>query len=175
MPDVGSATPESLPVDLSEEQLKAMYYPIELYQAGPKSPLEFRHFPFLLDTPDSPLKFRMRNFWRSEPIKSDKSGDHAAGMAWAADVIMPIVSLLANYATIAKLDLNLDMRLSLQQNMIIHDPAARIDEWMVSEAGSSFSDGNKILLEMKMWNYRTGKLIVTANQEYLVALSKPKL
>jgi acyl-CoA thioesterase II len=64
---------------------------------------------------------------------------------------------------------------SVNHSVLFHEPAARADEWMVSERSASWAADGRVLVEQRFWSRDTGRLVLTCWQEGLVRVNKASL
>lgn len=173
MVDMGNAAPENMKSGFGEEYCRALGYTPEIWEMGPTEAFDWRHVPFLIDTPDRPDQFRMRSFVKTEsPMQSDHQASHFAALAWISDLYFVPSAILANYASITKADKLVKLSLTLNHAITFHEQMPRMDrDWIAVERKTTWSDGGRLHLEQRMWNKTTGKMVMSSTQDLLVRLS----
>lgn len=136
-------------------------------------PLDWR--PHSLEVGDDPASFRFRAFVKSTPLSTKDTLTHLAALAYASDDLFFGVALLANPVAVGRGWRNLASAASLAHNVSFHDPDAKMDEWIVTERETSWGAMGRVVVHQKMWNWRTGNLILSGSQEALVRLHGSKI
>ncbi|ETS88142.1 hypothetical protein PFICI_01970 [Pestalotiopsis fici W106-1] len=147
--------------------------------------LEAADFPFdwrplRMDMSEDPSSFRLWGFVRAPPLSGDSHALHLAALAYASDEFAFGAALAANPMAVGKGMKNITLGTSLTHNVSFHDPQARVDEWIVIERDTTWGADGRVMVSQRMWDMKSGRLILSASQEALVRLrpktpGKPKL
>ncbi|OTA66058.1 Thioesterase/thiol ester dehydrase-isomerase [Hypoxylon sp. EC38] len=135
-------------------------------------PFDWR--PMGLEFQKEPSKFIMRGFLRSSPLSSDSPSVHLAALAYASDEHTLGPALYGNVEQVGLAIQNVTMVATLTHNLSFHDASARADEWMVCERGTSWGANGRVLVHQRMWNWKTGQLVLSGTQEALIRLKDVK-
>lgn len=174
MPDLEGLGPLDIPEDLHRMTLVA--------SSGPGSPLqpvsseveafERRPFGFILE--DKPWDCRVRSFVRSQqPLSARSVPLNMAALAYMSDEILLGMAIYANPEKVGDRTQNVTMGATLSHNIAFHHPTANVDEWMVLERRTSWGGNGRVLLHEQTWDLKTGRLIMTCDQEALIRLRDP--
>lgn len=140
MPDIGGIRPE----DISERGVQ--HEDGELQQPNARdNPFDWR----MLEgySRDELTESRQLAFVRSPVLSSDKASVHLAALAYLSDTYMLAAALNANPETIGEKIRDVAMGASLTHNVSLHDPTARIDEWLLSERDASWGSDGRVLVQ----------------------------
>ncbi|KAI0379438.1 thioesterase-like superfamily-domain-containing protein [Hypomontagnella monticulosa] len=174
-PDVGGMMPEHIPKEkLQEEITNSMTKDVPLLQLGvDQEPFDWRP----LDRPRTtdPTHFRQRSFVRSPPVSSNDPNVHLAALAHLSDTYMLGVPLEANQASVGNKLQNVAMGASLNHNMTLHDPTARVDEWMLGDRDTFWGSDGRVVTHQRFWSIRSGRLVMSGSQDGLIRLKNAKL
>ncbi|KAF7514599.1 hypothetical protein G7054_g15171 [Neopestalotiopsis clavispora] len=141
-------------------------------------PFDWR--PLKMDMDEDPSSFRLWGFVRAPPLSSDNSALHLAALAYASDEFAFGAALAANPVAVGKGMRNIMLGASLTHNVSFHDPQVRVDEWIVLERDTTWGADGRVLVSQRMWDMKSGRLILSGSQEALVRLRdktsrKPRL
>lgn len=141
-------------------------------------PFDWR--PLKMDMDEDPSSFRLWGFVRAPPLSSDNAALHLAALAYASDEFAFGAALAANPMAVGKGMRNIVLGTSLTHNVSFHDPQVRVDEWIVLERDTTWGADGRVLVSQRMWDMKSGRLILSGSQEALVRLRdktsrKPKL
>ncbi|KAI4865096.1 Thioesterase/thiol ester dehydrase-isomerase [Hypoxylon rubiginosum] len=175
MPDLAGIKPEDIPKEQLQEEITAsITKDIPLLQLdAEQEPFDWRPLDNPL-TPD-PTHFRQRSFVRSPPLLSDDISVHQAALAHLSDTYMLGAVLVANQAFVGEKFRNVAFGASLNQNISLHDPAARVGGWMLAERDISWGSGGRVLIHQRFWNIESGRLVMSGSQDGLIRLKNAKL
>lgn len=195
MPDMGDVDPETLPRGRNQILLD-MGWPQRAIDRGVADPFDWRHFSatFGDDSRDAsnkqakeapvkkeeeegePSTFRVRSFVRAvHPIENDCPAAHLRSLAFLTDAYIVGYPTLANAKGMRRRGEKMKMAASVNHTLLLHDATAKADTWMVSEISTSWADHGRALIQQRLWDWKTGKIILTCWQEGLVRLSGPKI
>ncbi|EMR72037.1 putative acyl- thioesterase protein [Eutypa lata UCREL1] len=124
---------------------------------------------------DELTESRQLAFVRSPAVSSDNASVHLAALVYLSDTYMLAAALNANPETIGEKIRDVAMGASLTHNVSLHDPTARIDEWLLSERDTSWGSDGRVLVHQRLWNVETGRLVMSGTQEGLIRLKPNKL
>ncbi|KAI0106092.1 Thioesterase/thiol ester dehydrase-isomerase [Hypoxylon sp. NC0597] len=175
MPDLDNVAPDDLkPHDTQRFNQAVVERSVPLLQLNHEDrPFDFR---FLgMEMGDDPSQCRIRAFVRSPPVSTDSPSIHLAAFGYMSDEYAYGAALAANPQELGNGMKNFAMGASLTHNISLHDPRARVDEWMVMERDTSWASDGRVLVHQRVWNLRTGKLVMSGTQEALVRLKGAKL
>lgn len=119
---------------------------------------------------DEPTKFIQHGYVRSQPLSTDTHAVHLASLGFLSDDLFIGSSMLANSEKVGAGLRNVSMGGSLTHNVSFHDPAAKADEWMVCERHTTWGGDGRVLSLQRLWNWKTGRLVMTGSQEALIRL-----
>lgn len=128
----------------------------------------------LEDKPREPSTFGILSFVRAvHPWQHDDSpAAHLRALAFLTDEFMVGHATLANRRALRKRGRpRLKMQASVNHTVLFHDATARADAWMVSEISTSWADHGRVLVQQRLWDWRTGRIVLTCWQEGVVRLS----
>lgn len=170
MPEVGGTRPD----DISEEKVQqmmtaSMTRSVPLLQLGAKEePFDWRPF----DNPPAtePTKFRQRSFVRSSAFASNSPHVHQSALAFLSDTYVMGTALHANPSKVGKKMRNVAMGATLTNNVSIHEPMAKVDEWMLTERETSWGSEGRVMIYQRYWDVKSGRLVMSGTQECLVRL-----
>ncbi|KAI1329172.1 Thioesterase/thiol ester dehydrase-isomerase [Xylariaceae sp. FL0255] len=128
-----------------------------------------------LETADSPSGFRTRSFVRSPPLSTRDRSVHLAALAFLSDEFIFGIALFANPAAVGLNMKNISLGASLTHTVSFHDAEVEVDDWLIVERDTSWGDDGRVLVNQRMWNVRTGRLVISGVQEALVRLKDAKL
>ncbi|KAI1383380.1 Thioesterase/thiol ester dehydrase-isomerase [Hypoxylon trugodes] len=118
-----------------------------------------------------PYKFVVRGFLRSSsPISMDSPSVHLSAIAYSSDEHLLAPAIYSNPEKVGQGIKNVTMVASLIHNLSFHDPSARADNWMACERSTSWAADGRVLVHQRMWNLKTGRLIMSGTQEALIRL-----
>ncbi|KAI1778813.1 Thioesterase/thiol ester dehydrase-isomerase [Hypoxylon cercidicola] len=129
-------------------------------------PFDWRALPFA-PTHD-PSQARAHGFVRSQPLSVRSRAVHLGSIAFLSDQSLLELVLFTNWDNISAKLQSLVMSTTLTHHVSFHDPDAKADSWMVCESKTSWGTGGRALLHQRLWDPKTGKLLVSCNQEALV-------
>lgn len=140
MPDIGGIRPG----DISEEEVQ--------HEDGESLRPNARDDPFdwrMLEghSRDELTESRQLAFVRSPAVSSDNASVHLAALVYLSDTYMLAAALNANPETIGEKIRDVAMGASLTHNVSLHDPTARIDEWLLSERDTSWGSDGRVLVQ----------------------------
>lgn len=175
MPDLEGTGPDDISaVAIQEMQNSTIDRSAPLMQLSAEDrPLDWR--PLGMEISDDPSQFWIRGFVRSPPLSTDDPLVHLAAFAYMSDEFSFGPALLANPKAAGKGMRNVAMGASLTHNVSFHDPRARVDEWTVLERKTSWGGESRVHVSQRMWNMKTGKLVMSGTQEALIRLKGHKL
>ncbi|KAK6208985.1 hypothetical protein LQW54_006733 [Pestalotiopsis sp. IQ-011] len=131
-------------------------------------PFDFRPLRMVMD--EDPSSFKQYGFVRVPPLSSDESALHLAALAYASDEFAFGAALAANPVAIGKGMRNIALGVSLTHNVSFHDPDVRVDEWLVLERDTTWGADGRVLVSQRMWDLKSGRLVLSGSQEALVRL-----
>lgn len=169
----GGVRPDDIPKDLLKKMMAATIgdeAPVMATDAEEEPPLDWR--PIGARMAEDPTKFRQMGFVRSPPMVSDEASVHQAALVYMSDAHLLGSALNASPVALGPRWRNLMLAATLTHNLSIHDPAARVDEWMVGEQNTSWGSEGRVLVHQRFWNAQTGALVLTATQEGVVRLKE---
>ncbi|KAI1075567.1 thioesterase-like superfamily-domain-containing protein [Whalleya microplaca] len=137
---------------------------------GPPDPFDWR--PISWKKAESPPLFRWQSFVRSPLLTAGSHGVHAAALAFLTDEWLLGLPILADPGMVGKGPGDIVVGSTMNQSARFHAPAARADEWMVCERETSWAGDGRVLVEQRLWDWKTGKLVVSCSQEGLFRLLK---
>ncbi|KAK8034002.1 hypothetical protein PG993_008997 [Apiospora rasikravindrae] len=131
--------------------------------------------PLGLEMAEDPSRFRLRGFVRSPARLSATASPavHLAAFGFASDEMSVGPALAANPLQVGRGFKNVALLASLTHNVSFHEPGARIDDWVVLERDTTWGAHGRVLISQRMWDMKTGRLVMTVSQEALILL-KPK-
>lgn len=177
MPDLGHVDPESLSRDRNQ-MLLDMGYPQKAIDESVADPFDWRHFSttFGDEGQKDPSTCRVRSFVRAvHPMENNSPAAHLRSLAFLTDAYIVGYPALANTKYMRKNGKRLKMQASINHTILLHDAMAKADKWMVSEISTSWANHGRVLVQQRLWDWKTGNLILSCWQEGLVRLSGPKL
>lgn len=179
IPSTGQIMPEQLPSGLGEF-MPRFGLSQEILDYCPKDPWDWRHLPLTLHGQDpsgseSPTGLRVYGFVRSETLDSREPRVHLAALGWLTDSWFVGTPTLANPQAAGMTAENVRMQASINHSIYFHEDMAKVDDWILVERQTSWADNGRVLLEQRFWDWRSGKLIVSSQQETFVRLHAPKL
>lgn len=179
MPDAGGVRPEDIPKDRHHQRILAGMGPaVSVMRLDPgEEPFDWRPLdPHLPQGVDDPTQYRYRGFVRSPAFSTESSASaHQAALAYLSDTLLLGTALTASPVQLGHMMQNLAMTTSLSHNVQLHDPTARVDEWMYGERETSWGADGRALMHQRFWSLKTGRLIMSGTQEGLVRLKDTKL
>ncbi|KAK8013095.1 hypothetical protein PG991_010470 [Apiospora marii] len=131
--------------------------------------------PHALDLADDPSQFRLRGWVRSPTRLSASAGPaaHLAAFGFLSDEMSVGPALAASPLQVGRGFRNVALLASLTHNVSFDEPGARIDDWVVLERDTAWGAHGRVLTSQRMWDMRTGRLVMTVSQEALILL-KPR-
>ncbi|KAK7936148.1 hypothetical protein PG985_001643 [Apiospora marii] len=175
MPDLDGAHPDDVDKDAFQALQSGMVAKgasITQISADDKS-LDWR--PHALDLAYDPSQFRLRGWVRSPTRLSTSVGPtaHLAAFGFLSDEMSVGPALAASPMQVGRGFRNVALLASLTHNVSFHEPGARIDDWVVLERDTAWGAHGRVLTSQRMWDMRTGRLVMTVSQEALILL-KPR-
>ncbi|KAL8388126.1 hypothetical protein RB595_009438 [Gaeumannomyces hyphopodioides] len=188
----GAIKPPSMdglaPLDIPASTNRALLIRIGLLTPGVDSavhdPFEWRHImpPPRDQAPRgrTPPDFRLHSYVRSPPLSAAATGaHHLAALAFLTDEwLIATVNLAYPEPPTprgARPSSRFSVQTTLNHSVLFHDPAARADEWMVSERSTSWAADGRVLVEQRFWGRDSGRLVLTCWQEGLVRVNRSNL
>ncbi|KAI0016101.1 Thioesterase/thiol ester dehydrase-isomerase [Xylariomycetidae sp. FL0641] len=176
VPDLDGMQPDDIdPGEMQKLQANILDRSVPLVQFSAEDrPLDWR--PVGMDMSDDPSQFRLRGFVRSPAaVSTDSPTTHLAAFAYMSDEFSFGPALAANPMQVGKRMKNVAIGASLTHNVSFHDPQARVDKWIVLERGTTWGADGRVLVDQKMWDMESGRLVMSGTQEALIRLRGPKL
>ncbi|KAK7968021.1 uncharacterized protein PG986_002298 [Apiospora aurea] len=176
MPDLGGSGPDDVDKDAMQAMQSGMVArggSITQIRADDSS-LDWR--PLGLEMAEDPSQFRLRGFVRSpHPLSAaaGPAGAHLAAFGFASDEMSVGPALAASPRPTARGFQNVALLASLTHNVSFHEPGAPIDDWVVLERDTTWGAHGWVLTSQRMWDLKSGRLVMTVSQEALILL-KPK-
>lgn len=124
---------------------------------------------------DDPTESCLRGFVRAHPLSTKSPSVHLAGLSYASDENLLGVAVVANPRHVGRGGRNVTMVASLNHNISFHDPTVKVDGWMVCMRKTSWGADGRVLVHQRMWDWKSGRLVMTTDQEALVRLKNAKL
>lgn len=174
-PDVGDSRPDDISEDRVQQMMSAaITRDVPLLQLSAREePFDWR--PLESSPADDPTHFRQRSFVQSSACSSASPSVHLAALAYLSDTFLLGAALNANPAMVGPKLRNVAMGVSLNHNLSLHDPTARVDDWMLGERDTSWGADGRVLIHQRFWNGRTGRLVMSGTQEGLIRLKNAQL
>ncbi|RYP47490.1 hypothetical protein DL768_006462 [Monosporascus sp. mg162] len=175
MPELDGLRPDDIPKELNRQIMAASTSrggPFQLFNSEGE-PFDWRPFGFVLT--DDPWECRTRGFSRSLPLSTDSTSVNLAALAYMSDEVLLGVPIYANPDKVGDRMQNVAMGVTLTHNISFHDPAVKVDQWMVAERETSWGADGRVLIGQRVWNLKTGRLVMTCTQEALIRLRDAKL
>ncbi|KAI1410689.1 thioesterase-like superfamily-domain-containing protein [Hypoxylon sp. FL1857] len=170
MPETDGVQPEDISKDKVQKLMAArITRSVPLLQLGAKEePFDWRPFdnPF---TPE-PTDFRQRAFVRSPAFTSNSPHVHQSALAFLSDTYLMSTALNANPGKVGRKMSNFMMGASLTSNISLHEPMAKVDEWMLGERETSWGSHGRVVIHQRFWNVKSGRLVMSGTQECLIRL-----
>lgn len=175
MPDLGGRGPEDIEVDNVQKFQASIVDPsVPLLQLGAEDrAFDFR--PLGMEMSSQPSQFRIRTFVRAPPLSTRDPLVHLAALAYLSDEFSFGPALAANPKAVGKGMRNVAMGASLTHNVSFHNPQALVDEWMIIERETSWGAEGRVLVYQRLWNLKSGQLVLSGTQEAVVRLKDTKL
>ncbi|KAI1768482.1 Thioesterase/thiol ester dehydrase-isomerase [Hypoxylon sp. FL1150] len=153
----------------------ALTYHVPMPEMDEGKPFDWRPCGHILE--DHPTESIVRAFLRAQPLSTRSPSAHLAGLSYASDESFLGVAIFASPQEVGPGGKNVAMVGSLNHNISFHDPAVQVDEWMMCVRRTSWGGDGRVLIHQHMWDLKSGRLVMTAEQEALVRLkiSKTKL
>jgi len=120
-------------------------------------------------------RFRWRSFVRSPALSTASREVHLGALAFLTDEWLLETPALADLAAVGHGSRSVAMRATINHSVLFHAADARADEWMVSERVTMWAEDGRVLVEQRLWNAATGRLVLSSWQEGLVRLREAKL
>ncbi|CAJ2507043.1 Uu.00g082290.m01.CDS01 [Anthostomella pinea] len=175
MPDTNGCHPDDIPKEKLQEAITAaITRDVPLLQLrADEEPFDWRPF----DNPptDRPTQYRQRGFVRSPPLSSDNVALHQSAQVYLSDTYMLGCALNASPAMVGSKLRNVAMGTSLNHTLWLHEPTAKVDEWMLGERVTSWGSNGRVLIHQQFWNAWSGRLVMSGTQEGLIRLKSAKL
>ncbi|KAI0179686.1 Thioesterase/thiol ester dehydrase-isomerase [Hypoxylon sp. FL1284] len=140
--------------------------------AQEEKPFDWRPSGHVLDP--NPTESCLRGFVRAHPLSTRSQPVHLAGLGYASDENLLGVAIVSNPFRVGKGGRNVTMVASLNHDIFFHDPTVKIDEWMVCVRKTSWGADGRVLVHQRMWDLKSGRLVMTTDQEALVRLNDTK-
>ncbi|CAJ2504944.1 Uu.00g123380.m01.CDS01 [Anthostomella pinea] len=175
MPDVNSCLPDDIPREKLQEAMTAsITRDVPLLQLrADEEPFDWR--PFDNTFTDQPTHYRQRSFVRSPTPLPDNMALHQNALAYLSDTYMLGAALNASPSMVGRKLQNVAMATSLNHTLWLHEPTAKVDEWMLGERVTSWGSNGRVLIHQRFWNVRSGRLVMSGTQEGLIRLKNAKL
>ncbi|KAI1779522.1 thioesterase-like superfamily-domain-containing protein [Hypoxylon cercidicola] len=170
MPEEGGTLPDSIRDGKAQEMMAAITgRSVPLIQLGVKEdPFDWR--PFDHPPAGEPTKFWQRTFVRSPTIASKDLQVHQSALVYMSDAFTIGAALHANPNKVGKKLSNVTMAVTLAANLSIHEPTARVDEWMFAQHETSWGSNGRVVIHQRYWDVKSGRLIMSGTQECLIRL-----
>lgn len=118
---------------------------------------------------------RLRAFVRSRPLSSERPSLHLAAFVYLSDQWGFGVALAANPKAVGRGMHNVAFGASLTHNLTFHDSRVKVDDWLIVERETSWGGEGRVLVHQKVWDVKTGRLVMSGTQEAVVRLKESKL
>ncbi|KAI0476376.1 thioesterase-like superfamily-domain-containing protein [Xylariaceae sp. FL0804] len=170
MPDIGGLRPDGI----SEEKLQQVM-DANLSRSVPLMRIDAREEPFEwrpFNSPRgvAPTEFWERSFVRSPAFTSADPHLHQAALAWLSDTYTLGAALNANPGKVGKHMRNVKMGATLTNSISLHEPTAKVDQWMLGERVTSWGDNTRAIIHQRFWDVTTGRLVMSGTQEIVIRL-----
>lgn len=132
------------------------------------------------DAPDAnpggagdPARVRLRTFVRARaPVPAAApAAVHLAALGFLSDLMFLYTSNLATGRPMA----DFAIQTTMNHAVWFHEPAVRVDDWLVCERNSSWGRHGRVLVHQRFWRCRDGRLVMSSVQEGLARLRRPSL
>ncbi|KAI1822710.1 hypothetical protein F4861DRAFT_540757 [Xylaria intraflava] len=165
VPDIGGVAPDGI----SDEKLQQVM-DANLSQSVPLLRINAKEEPFEWRSFDSPQGVEPTEFWQRSFVRSPTFGSrnlhlHQSALAWLSDTYTLGMALSVNPSKVGKQMRNVTMGATLTNNISIHEPMVKVDEWMLGERETSWSDNERAVIHQRFWDVKTGRLILSGTQE----------
>ncbi|RYP24948.1 hypothetical protein DL765_000176 [Monosporascus sp. GIB2] len=117
-----------------------------------------------------PTEYRATGFSRSQPLSDHSTAVNLAALAYMSDELLLGIAIFANPEVVGPQSRNVAMAASLNHHIWFHDPNVRVDEWMVGERWTSCGADGRTLIHQRIWDLKSGRLVMTCTQEALIRL-----
>ncbi|KAK8064545.1 acyl-CoA thioesterase II [Apiospora phragmitis] len=138
-------------------------------------PFDWR--PAAMELGDLPSDARTMGFSRSTtPLSSSSAGGSSAtatnlaALAYMLDEMLLVVVIFANPEAVGPESRHVALAVTLNHHLWFHDPGVRVDRWMMGERRTSCGADGRVLIQQKVWDHETGRLVMTCAQEALIRL-----
>ncbi|XXG94148.1 acyl-CoA thioesterase [Hypoxylon texense] len=170
MPAEGNTLPENIRGGKAQEMMAAMTTrSVPLLQLRTEEePFDWR--PFDHPPAGDPTKFWQRSFVRSPTIASTSPHVHQAALAFLSDLYTIGAALHASPKQTGEKLCNVTMATTLTATLSIHEPTAKVDEWMFTQHETSCGSNGRVVIRQWYWDVKSGRLIMSGTQECLVRL-----
>ncbi|KAI1764539.1 thioesterase-like superfamily-domain-containing protein [Hypoxylon sp. FL1150] len=169
IPEEAKVSPETISAGKIQEMSAAiMDETVPFIRLSTKKLFDWR--PFDYPRVEEPTKFWQRSFVRSPAIASSSPHVHQSALAYLSDMFTLGVSLHANPGKSGKRLCNVSMAITLATSLSIHEPLAKVDEWMFLQNETSWGSGGRVVIRQWYWDVKSGRLIMSGTQECLVRL-----
>jgi acyl-CoA thioesterase II len=167
LPHLRGVGPEDASLSGGVDVLLEMGMPSSFFADGAfPDPFEWRHFPRGERDTGDPTRFRLLSFVRaSVPLSTVERATHLAALAFFTDEWLIFTVNLTNGQAFAGGMAAIAIQATVTHSIWFHDPHVRVDQWMVCERHTSWGAGGRILIHQSLWDWRTGRLIVSCTQE----------
>lgn len=170
IPEEAKVLPDSIRGGKAQEMMAAITdRSTPLIQLSAKEePFDWRPF----DHPhvEEPTKFWQRSFVRSPAVASNNPHVHQSALAFLSDTFTIGAALHANPKKVGEKLRNVAMAVTLATSLSIHEPMAKVDEWMFLQNETSWGSDGRVVIRQWYWDVKTGRLIMSGTQECLVRL-----
>ncbi|ETS84942.1 hypothetical protein PFICI_02967 [Pestalotiopsis fici W106-1] len=172
LPDLGGLHPHSIPkqdfpqlFQLSDESLQVL----SKFGVSADDPFDWRLLPLEKSVCKSnSAQIHTYAFVRAEPRSTHSGISHLAAMAFLSDISLLELSLMANWESVHEDARALAMSTTLNSQITLHSPTARIDEWMVCESGISWVKGGRVTNYQRFWNAANGEILMECTQDAII-------
>ncbi|KAF3066432.1 Acyl-coenzyme A thioesterase 8 [Daldinia childiae] len=175
LPDLSGVSPDDIPEGLNQKMPAASASPDGPFKQldSDGEPFDWRPLRFALT--NEPYTCRSHSFARSLPLSTTSAAVNLAALAYMSDQVLFSIAIYANPDKVGERAKNVTMGATLSHNVSFHDPAVKVDEWMVVERETSWGGGGRVLIHERIWDLKSGSLVMTCMQEALIRLRDSKI
>lgn len=125
------------------------------------------------DGAGDPTRVRLRSLVRARtPVPATApAAVHQAALGFLSDLMFLHTSNLATGRPMA----DFAIQTTMNHATWFHEPAARVDDWLVCERSSSWGRHGRVLVHQRFWRLRDGRLVMSSVQEGLARFKRPSL
>ncbi|KAI1323154.1 Thioesterase/thiol ester dehydrase-isomerase [Xylariaceae sp. FL0255] len=117
---------------------------------------------------------RVRGYVRAtQSLSTNTPAINLAGLAYASDHTLAGMAAAANPMAVGKGGCNVALIASLTHNVHFLNPMVQIREWMVTERRTTWGANGRVLVHQLLWDWKTGRLVMSVDQEALIRLKSP--